>query len=214
MDELAKDTGGQAIYNTNGLADALTRISDASANYYTLSYVPPNAANDGAFHKIQVKLPGNYKLSYRRGYFASDPTAEAASEAKSHRDPLSTFMGPGLPDSTDFALAVRRHSRPLASPVRNAVRGIRGSRSQSRRTPASKTQSLQATIPASAVHSSATRWTSFSPPTACSFSPPPTEAARAKPKSPSSPTISPAAPSTGIERAYQLRNERRPVLRK
>ena len=107
MDELAKDTGGQAIYNTNDLADALTRISDASANYYTLSYVPPNEANDGAFHKIQVKLPGSYKLSYRRGYFASDPVAEAAEEAKSHRDPLSTFMGPGLPDSTDFALAVR-----------------------------------------------------------------------------------------------------------
>ena len=107
MDELAKDTGGQAIYNTNGLADALTRISDASANYYTLSYVPPNEANDGAFHKIQVKLPGSYKLSYRRGYFASDPVAEATEEAKSHRDPLSTFMGPGLPDSTDFALAVR-----------------------------------------------------------------------------------------------------------
>lgn len=107
MEELARDTGGQAYYNTNGLADALARISDAGANYYTLSYVPPNDAMDGAFHKIQVKLPGGYKLTYRRGYFASDPAAEAAEEAKSHRDPLSTFMGPGLPDSTDIALAVR-----------------------------------------------------------------------------------------------------------
>jgi VWFA-related protein len=107
MEELARDTGGQAYFNTNGLADALTRISDAGANYYTISYVPPNDASDGAFHKIQVKLPGNYKLSYRRGYFANDPVAEAAEEAKSRRDPLSTFMGPGLPDSTDVALAVR-----------------------------------------------------------------------------------------------------------
>jgi VWFA-related protein len=107
MDEIAKDTGGQAFFNTNGLGDALTRVSNAGAYFYTLSYVPTNEANDGAFHKIQVKLPGSYKLSYRRGYFASDPVAEAAEEAKSRRDPLSGFMGPGLPDSTDIALAVR-----------------------------------------------------------------------------------------------------------
>jgi len=106
MEELARDTGGQAFYNTNGLADALAKVSDAGSNFYTVSYVPTNPANDGAFHKIQVKLPGGYKLNYRRGYFASDPVAEAAEEVKSHGDPLSTFMGPGLPDSTEIALAV------------------------------------------------------------------------------------------------------------
>jgi hypothetical protein len=94
MDELAKDTGGQAFFNTNGLGDALTRVSNAGAYFYTLSYVPPNEANDGAFHKIQVKLPGSYKLSYRRGYFASDPAAEAIEEAKSRRDPAQHLHGP------------------------------------------------------------------------------------------------------------------------
>ena len=37
MDEVAKDTGGEAFYNTNGFKDALARIIDNGTHYYAIS---------------------------------------------------------------------------------------------------------------------------------------------------------------------------------
>jgi len=108
MDEVARDTGGEAIYNTNGLNDALARVVDDGSYYYTLSYTPTNTATDGRFRKIQVKLTnGNDKLAYRRGYYAADAKTLRAADAKPAADPLRPFMGPGMPDSTQIPLALR-----------------------------------------------------------------------------------------------------------
>ena len=72
MQQLASDTGGQAIYNTNGLSLALDRVIQNGAHYYTIVYTPQNKTMDGQFRHIQVKLPADhkYKLAYRRGYYA------------------------------------------------------------------------------------------------------------------------------------------------
>ena len=56
MEQLARDTGGQAIYNTNGLNDALTRVVNNGTRYYSLAYSPTNANMDGKYRHIQVKL--------------------------------------------------------------------------------------------------------------------------------------------------------------
>src|SRR5215472_7996592 len=56
MEQLAKETGGQAFYNTNGLNDALTRVVNNGSRYYSLAYSPTNANMDGKFRRIQVKL--------------------------------------------------------------------------------------------------------------------------------------------------------------
>ena len=42
MEELAKDTGGQAFFNTNGLSDALARVVNNGTRYYSLAYSPSN----------------------------------------------------------------------------------------------------------------------------------------------------------------------------
>ena len=38
MEEMARDTGGKAFYNTNGLSDVLTRVVNNGSRYYSLTY--------------------------------------------------------------------------------------------------------------------------------------------------------------------------------
>ena len=68
MEELAKGTGGQAFYGTNGIGDVLTRVTNNSANFYTLSYTPTERQMNGKYRHITIKLTSRKgKLSYRRG---------------------------------------------------------------------------------------------------------------------------------------------------
>lgn len=112
MDEIAKDTGGAAFYNTNGLTDALARVSDHGSYFYTLTYTSTNLATDGRFRKIEVEFArSGYQLAYRRGYYADDAKSVQAAAAtpapKPVSDPLSPFLRPGLPDSTQIPLTLR-----------------------------------------------------------------------------------------------------------
>jgi VWFA-related protein len=71
MLEMAEDTGGRAIVNTNGLAQAVEKVVDAGSSYYTLSYTPTDANAHGEYRSIRVDVEGSgYKLAYRRGYYA------------------------------------------------------------------------------------------------------------------------------------------------
>jgi VWFA-related protein len=112
MDEIARDTGGKAFYNTNGLNDALAEIADQGSFFYTITYTPTDTAADGKFRKIQVKLSREdsdkgARLAYRRGYYAADAKEIKAESAKPPGDPLHPFMGPGMPASTQIPLALR-----------------------------------------------------------------------------------------------------------
>ena len=107
MEDLAKDTGGQAFYNTNGLSDALTRVVNNGTRYYTLTYPPSNQTMDGRFRHIQIKLNnGKYSLSYRRGYFADDLQAVLTAGVKPDTDPLLMLMGRNLPDYSQILFKV------------------------------------------------------------------------------------------------------------
>lgn len=71
MSVLADRTGGHAYFNTNDLATAIRNAVDDSALTYTLGFYPGDDANDGKFHKLQVKIAGHDGLNvrYRKGYF-------------------------------------------------------------------------------------------------------------------------------------------------
>ena len=47
MDVIAHDTGGEAFYNNNGLENAVARVLDHGARFYTVTYTPTNPASDG-----------------------------------------------------------------------------------------------------------------------------------------------------------------------
>lgn len=118
MEQLAKDTGGQAFYNTNGLNDALTRVVNNGSHYYSLAYSPTNANMDGKYRRIQVKLVnGKGTLAYRRGYYADDVATTLTSGGSKNRDPLLPLMGRNLPDYSQilFKILVRPTSPQPAS---------------------------------------------------------------------------------------------------
>ena len=107
MEDLAKDTGGEAYYNTNGLSGALARVINNGTRYYSLAYSPTNAAMDGKFRRIQVKLVnGKGALAYRRGYYADDLATALSAGEKPASDPLLSLMGRNLPDYTQILYKV------------------------------------------------------------------------------------------------------------
>ena len=121
MEELAKDTGGQAFYNTNGLGDAIAHVVNDGTRYYTLTYTPTDKKTDGAYRGIRVKLVGaDYKLSYRRGYYGENAkikTRFAQSPSQNSPDPLLPLMGRSLPDIAQVLYKVRvLRSSPQPAP--------------------------------------------------------------------------------------------------
>jgi VWFA-related protein len=93
MAQVAKDTGGEAFYNTNAVGKAVAEAIADGENYYTLGYAPQHATDDGAWHAIGVRVEdGKYELQYRRGYYAlaagrEMPLLSAMSEAMEHGAP-------------------------------------------------------------------------------------------------------------------------------
>ena len=107
MEQLAKDTGGRAFYNTNGLSEALTRVVNSGSHFYTLAYAPTNANMDGKYRHIQVKLAnGKDSLAYRRGYYADDLSSALSSSQKQNADPLLQLLGRNMPDYTQILYKV------------------------------------------------------------------------------------------------------------
>jgi VWFA-related protein len=115
MLQMAEQTGGKAFINTNGLSQAVASAINAGSNYYTIAYSPTNTKWNGSFRKIQVNLQRQgYILSYRRGYYADDPSgptkhvgATATTPATKPIDPMHAAMMRGGPDPTQIILKVR-----------------------------------------------------------------------------------------------------------
>jgi len=81
--QLAAETGGRPIINTNNFAGGLERVFDDSTAYYILGYTPTRTEDDGKYHKINVKVKrsGTHVIA-RQGYFApSARELERAAEA-------------------------------------------------------------------------------------------------------------------------------------
>ena len=87
LTEVAKPTGGEAFYNTNGLKQAVVKVITIGSNYYTIAYNPPNDNWNGKYRRITIELTPNaladayknnpsyilwppLKLDYREGYLA------------------------------------------------------------------------------------------------------------------------------------------------
>jgi VWFA-related protein len=78
MKDIADETGGEAFYNRNDLADAMRRSLDEGTNYYTLAYVPQNHEWNGSYRKIDVKVAvEGAKTRHRSGYYALPETRDA-----------------------------------------------------------------------------------------------------------------------------------------
>jgi VWFA-related protein len=74
MNAIAVDTGGFLVDNTNDLRAGLQTLAKDTETYYLLAYEPTNPNRDGAFRRIEVRLPAvrGVRARTRSGYFAAD----------------------------------------------------------------------------------------------------------------------------------------------
>jgi VWFA-related protein len=118
MELLARDTGGRAFYNTNDLSAAMATAVEEGTHFYTLTYAPTNTKLDGKLRHIELKLAhGDYKLAYRRGYYAESPKRSAEAEDHSNRDALAPLMGFGMPDFAQILCKVKIAPAPTNNKV-------------------------------------------------------------------------------------------------
>lgn len=119
MDELAHDTGGESLYNLNGLNESLARVIKEGTHYYTITYAPANITMDGQLRHLEVKVSGgSYHLAYRRGYYATQALLASSPRLASNGDPLRPLMDHGTPDSTEILYSmhvVASNTQPAAS---------------------------------------------------------------------------------------------------
>lgn len=87
---VASESGGFTVRNTNDLGKGIQRIANETRVYYLLGYIPTNAARDGKFRKIQVKLAASKgrEVRARKGYFAPTESGKSALTAKKGVDPV------------------------------------------------------------------------------------------------------------------------------
>ncbi len=126
-ESLAKNTGGQAFFNSNGISNILTRVTNQGMHYYSLSYSPTNTKTDNRFRHTRVESTNpRYSLSYRRGYYATD--SKTGSGAADAQDPLLPLMGFGLPDMAQivYKLSVTLSSAKSSGSSVNAVSHPKG----------------------------------------------------------------------------------------
>jgi VWFA-related protein len=133
MEAVAEATGGAAYYNTNDLKTAVAKAVSNGANYYTVSYTPPDLRFDGRYHSIDVEVdrPGLH-LAYRKGYNADDILHNAVSPALSlatstpepYGNNMAASMGRGVPTSSQvlFSVGVAPSVQP-AKPGDAAIAG-------------------------------------------------------------------------------------------
>jgi len=94
---LAADTGGKVFLDSNDLTLGLKQAQEEFRSYYILGYYTTNAATDGRYRKITVRLKENTsaKLEFRDGYYADkvwgkftgDDKERQLREALASRDP-------------------------------------------------------------------------------------------------------------------------------
>ncbi len=94
MNALAKDTGGEAFFNTNDLKGALRKALDDNGAYYTLAYYPSDE-EDKSFRRITLRVRNHpdYKVRTQKGY--SPIETKKAEAARTPQERLSqAIMSP------------------------------------------------------------------------------------------------------------------------
>ena len=107
--DLAQQTGGQTIAETNDLKAPLRVVMDEVRSYYEASYDPHISASDGKFRRISVKVdrPG-IEVHTRSGYFAL-PQASGGQQLYAFEVPLmNAINAQQAPSDVPFRTAAAR----------------------------------------------------------------------------------------------------------
>ncbi|MCX6545243.1 MAG: VWA domain-containing protein [Acidobacteria bacterium] len=107
--QLAGETGGRAVVNTNAMELGMAQVLNETSAYYVLGYMPTRATDDGKYHKISVKVRrSGVRVLARRGYWApSTKEMEAAAVAAARTLP------PGVASAQDLLKTTEPGRRPV-----------------------------------------------------------------------------------------------------
>jgi hypothetical protein len=71
LNALARDTGGQAVFDSNDFNDVFERVVADTSAYYVIGYESTNPRLDGKYRRIKVTTKrGDYRVEHRAGYYA------------------------------------------------------------------------------------------------------------------------------------------------
>lgn len=97
--QLAQETGGQFIGDTNNIAAKLKQVDEDLNTYYLLSYVPTNTNYDGKFRNIALKLKrSGLDVQTRKGYYAVN--AGGSTPVLHYETPALAALSNGRADNT------------------------------------------------------------------------------------------------------------------
>ena len=106
LGQLANETGGFLVNNTNDASRGFGRIAQDMRFYYLVSYSPADVNFDGRFRNITVKVNRpNVRVQTRKGYFAVRPETVL---------PVRSYEGPALAQ-------LERKPQPHAFPLHATV---------------------------------------------------------------------------------------------
>jgi VWFA-related protein len=118
---IAEDTGGRAFFDTNNFTGVFDRVVKDTSAYYVLGYSSTNAARDGRFRRITVKLKrSDLTLDYRSGYYAVRDFAHATKEDREQQlqdqllSDLSATDLSAYVSASYFRIADKRYYVPLS----------------------------------------------------------------------------------------------------
>src|SRR5258708_355736 len=118
---MAEDTGGRAFFDANTFGQVFDRVVADTSAYYVLGYSSTNAARDGRFRRIKVKLKRtDLKLEYRSGYYAPRDFAHSTKDDREQQlqDQLTSDLSAtdlsAYVSSAYFRLADNRYWVPLS----------------------------------------------------------------------------------------------------
>ena len=110
-DLIATETGGRSVFNSNALDRHLEEIVDESQASYQIGFYPGDAAWDGKFHRIELKLTPSHKgltVLSRKGYYATDAPPAVKSDL-----PLWQAAR-GIVEAPAIGVTLKVPSNPLA----------------------------------------------------------------------------------------------------
>ena len=71
LNALARDTGGQAVFDSNDFGDVFSRVVSDTSAYYVIGYESTNPRLDGKYRRIKVTTKrSDYRVEHRAGYYA------------------------------------------------------------------------------------------------------------------------------------------------
>src|SRR5580704_3102802 len=101
LTSMAEDTGGRAFFDSNSFGQVFDKVVNDTSAYYVLGYSSSNAARDGRFRRIKVRMKRtDLKLEYRSGYYAPRDFAHSTKDDREQQltDQLTSDLS-----STDLA---------------------------------------------------------------------------------------------------------------